>query len=63
MESGSSVVLLLQEDLEHFGWEVYAAFALGALAVCVLINLLAGRDLKRLVRRKRRSKKSHTLFC
>lgn len=54
-------VLLHSEQLEYFGWEVYAAFAAGSVAVCLLINLLAARDLKKLRVGKSRRKRSRLM--
>ena len=50
-------ILLHGGQLEYFGWEVYAAFAAGSVAVCLLINLLASRDLKKLRAGKRNRKR------
>ena len=48
--------LFHEGQLEDFGWEVHAALWAGLIAACLLINLLAARDLKKLGRRKRRRK-------
>jgi hypothetical protein len=58
MARGSMAHFLFHEgQLEDFGWEVHAAFWLGAVAVCLLINLLAARNLKKLKGRKRRRRR------
>lgn len=54
--NAGTYLLLHEQSLEDFGWEVHAVFWLGAIAVCLLINLLAAYDLKKLSRRKRRRK-------
>lgn len=57
MARNPGAYLLLHEGpLEDFGWEVHAVFWLGGIAVCLLVNLLAARDLKQLGKRKRRRK-------
>ena len=53
MARGPEVFLLLHEELEYFGWEVYAVFAVGCVAACLLLNLLARHDLKKILGRKR----------
>lgn len=53
MTRGPAVFLLHHEELEYFGWEVYAIFAIGCVAVCLLLNLLARHDLKKILGRKR----------
>jgi heme exporter protein D len=54
--------LLHEGPLEDYVWKAYAVFAIGCLIVCMLINLLAARDVKKIRERKQRRKRSHRLF-
>lgn len=63
MVRGSEPHLHLHEGpLEDFGWQVHVVVVVGCVIVCLLFNLLATHELKRIRGRKRKRKGRHRQF-